>query len=125
MVICLFGLTYRADADLAEEAALDEMLLDEARALDGFISSHVYSGEGGEVLGVIRFATRASLEAWRENQLHRALMARAPSLWESFWIQSCETFREYVWTPLGRLEEDMADKFRSDPANLALPSREA
>jgi heme-degrading monooxygenase HmoA len=97
VVICLFGLRYRGDASLEAEAQLAGRLLRELEAQPGFISYHQYSGEDGEMLGVVRFASRAALELWRDNQLHRSVWGRASEFYEEFWIQDAETYREYDW----------------------------
>lgn len=122
MVICLFGTRYKQDWDRELEARLNAVLMKELRKVDGFISYHLYTAEDGEVLGVIRFDTRDALEAWRDNSTHRSVWPSAPEFYDYFWIQNAETYREYGWKPAaGRTGEDMRERFRSDPANLAPP----
>lgn len=122
MVICLFGTRYKEGWDRELEARLDAMLMEALRLVEGFISFHLYSAQDGEVLGVIRFETREALEAWRDDPTHRSVWPHAPEFYDYFWIQNGETYREYGWRPDGgRTGEDMAERFRSDPANLAPP----
>jgi heme-degrading monooxygenase HmoA len=119
MVICLFGQRYREDADLAEERRIGEELLAELSLIPGFIAYHVYRAEDGEVLGVIRFETREALEAWRDNLLHRSTWPRATEFYAEFWIQNCDTYRDYLWKDGRRVPHDLAGRFRGSSSNLA------
>jgi heme-degrading monooxygenase HmoA len=112
MVLCLFGLRYRRDANLEAEADLAGRLLRELEAQPGFISYHQYSGEDGEMLGVVRFESPAALERWRDNQLHRSAWGRASEFYEEFWIQDAETYREYDWADSKRHDRDLSARFR-------------
>lgn len=123
MVICLYGLQRRTGADSQAEDELFDELLARARSQTGFIGYHVYTSEGGEELGVIRFETREALDAWRNNLEHRAAWRRAREFYTEFWVQNCEAFREYRWLEGQHLDEDLAARFRSEPANLASTSR--
>lgn len=119
MVICLYGLRWREEVDEQAEADLFAELLAKARAKPGFIGYHVYTSEHGEELGVIRFQTREALDAWRDDPSHRAAWQRAREFYIEFWVQNCETFREYLWREGRHLDESLAERFRLDPANVA------
>jgi heme-degrading monooxygenase HmoA len=119
MVICLFGQRYREGADRAEERRIGEELLAELSLIPGFIAYHSYRAEDGEVLGVIRFETREALEAWRDNLLHRSTWPRATEFYEEFWIQNCDTYRDYLWKDGRRVPQDLAGRFRGSSSNLA------
>lgn len=119
MVICLYGLRARAGADSQAEAKLFDGLLAKARSMPGFISYHTYASEAGEELGVIRFESRAALDAWRDDPAHRASWQRASEFYSEFWVQNCESFREYVWHEGEHVAEDLAERFRCEPANVA------
>lgn len=119
MVICLYGLRGRSDADSEAEEELFAELLAEARSQPGFVGYHLYTGDGGEELGVIRFETREALDAWRDNPAHRAAWRRASEFYTEFWVQSCEAFREYCWRDGRHVDEDLVARFRSEPSNLA------
>jgi heme-degrading monooxygenase HmoA len=119
MVICLYGLRVRADADAEAEAKLFGELLTEARSQPGFIGYHAYTSEDGEELGVIRFRTCEDLEAWRRDAVHQAAWKRASAFYTEFWVQNCETFREYSWREGQHIDEDLTARFRTDQANLA------
>jgi heme-degrading monooxygenase HmoA len=119
MVICLYGLRARGDADRQAEAQLFDELLAKARSQPGFIGYHVYTSEDGEELGLIRFETSEDLEAWRHDPTHQAAWGRASAFYTEFWVQNCETFREYRWRDGQHIDEDLTARFRSDQANLA------
>jgi heme-degrading monooxygenase HmoA len=119
MVISLFGVRERVSADSQGERVLIAELLAKAREQPGFIGYHLYTSEDGEELGVIRFETREALDAWRDDPRHRAAWQRAREFYAEFWVQNCETFREYVWRDGEHLDQDLADRFRSEPADLA------
>src|SRR5262249_58341890 len=119
MVICLYGLRKREGADAqAEEEVFDELLA-LARSRPGFVGYHLYTAEDGEELGLIRFETREALDAWRNDPTHQGSWRRAKEFYTEFWVQSCETFREYLWREGQHVDESLAGRFRSDPPNLA------
>ena len=119
MVICLYGLRSRRDADSETEDAIFDELLARARSQEGFIGYHLYGSESGEELGVIRFETREALDVWRNDPAHQASWRRAGEFYTEFWIQNCETFRDYLWRDGQHVGEDLAERFRSEPDNLA------
>lgn len=119
MVVCLYGLRARGDVDRQAEAQLFDELLAQARSQRGFIGYHVYTSEDGEELGVIRFETRNDLQAWRNDPAHQAAWRRASAFYTEFWVQNCETFREYCWHDGQHVDEDLTARFRADQANLA------
>lgn len=119
MVICLYGLRQRESVDSQAESDLFDDLLAKARSRHGFIGYHLYTSEDGEELGVIRFETREDLDAWRDDPAHRAAWERAREFYAEFWVQNCETFREYVWREGQHIDASLGDRFRAEPANLA------
>ncbi len=119
MVICLYGLRERQGADHGAEADLFAELLARARSKPGFVGYHVYASEDDEELGVIRFETREALDAWRDDPAHREAWQRAGEFYVEFWVQNCETFREYLWREGRHIDGSLADRFRSEPANIA------
>ncbi len=118
-MICLYGLRSRNAAGSDAEDELFADLLARAREQAGFIGYHLYTAEDGEELGVIRFETREALDAWRDDPAHRASWQRAGEFYTEFWVQNCETFREYRWREGQHIDEDLTGRFRSEPANLA------
>jgi heme-degrading monooxygenase HmoA len=123
MVICLYGLRRRAGTDPQADSDLFGELLSKACLMPGFIGYHVYVSDDGEELGVIRFETRQALDAWRDDPVHRAAWERAREFYAEFWVQNCETFREYIWREGRHVEESLEDRFRAESANLANEAR--
>jgi heme-degrading monooxygenase HmoA len=121
MVICLFGEHYQPDADKDELNRLATQLLGVLQAMPGFISYNFYTAENGEGLGLVRFTSRAALEAWRDDPTHRATWERATEFYQQFWIQDCETYREYIWEDGRRHDADLTTVFheRSTPPHAA------
>ncbi len=113
MVVCLFGQRFRADADRQEEERISLELMRVLYAMPGFVSYHEYTAKDGELLGVIRFASREALDEWRNHPVHQAVWDRAGEFYEEFWIQNGETFREYVWFDGESHHEDLTERFRA------------
>jgi heme-degrading monooxygenase HmoA len=122
VIICLYGLRSRSGVESDDEDKIFAELLGLARLQPGFIGYHLYTAEDGEELGVIRFETRAALDAWRDDPAHRASWERAREFYTEFWVQNCETFREYLWRDGRHVEQSLGDRFRSEQANLAQTS---
>ena len=98
MVLALFGGTYREGADLAELNRITTGLLPSLQAIPGFISYNFYTADEGEDLAVVRFASRAAIEAWRNDLTHRAIWERMKEFYSEFWVQSADAYRELLWT---------------------------
>jgi len=111
MVICIFGNTIvkagKEDAEAAWSVKLEPIL----RSMPGFISSKSYTAEDGEEIGLIRFDSRESLDAWAHEGLHLEAQAAAPKIYERFWVQDVETYREYSWEAGVHTDRDLTDLF--------------
>jgi antibiotic biosynthesis monooxygenase (ABM) superfamily enzyme len=97
MVICIFGNTVVKPGKEEGEAQLSAKLEPILRAMPGFISYKNYVADDGEEIGLIRFDSRESLDAWAHEGVHGQAQAVAPEFYESFWVQDVETYREYTW----------------------------
>jgi heme-degrading monooxygenase HmoA len=106
MVVVLFSYSMRGDADVqAEDAATDRMWSIVSR-MPGFISYKSYTAEDGERIAVVRFESRAALDAWKYRPEHRETQERARVEWyEDYWVQASESFREYRFTREGGYEQ--------------------
>lgn len=111
MIISIFGNTVTKPGMEEEEAKLDARLEPVLRALPGFISYKVYVADDGEEIGILRFDTREALDGWVQDGAHGAAQSVAADYFESFWIQSAETFREYRWERGHRIDGDLTDLF--------------
>ena len=111
MVLNLFG-GLRVRPGMEErEARLSDKLYEIVRAMPGFISYKTYAAEDGEEIGIIRFDSRESLDAWAHEGEHLAAQAIAAEYYESFWVQDAETYREYTWKNGVHTDEDLTPVF--------------
>ena len=114
MVICLFGNIIVKAGKEDEEAQLVDKLLPVLRSMPGFIGWKNYTAEDGEVIGLIRFDSRESLDAWAHEGRHLQIQKMAPEIYESFWIQDVETYREYTWENGNHVDGDLTYLFREN-----------
>jgi heme-degrading monooxygenase HmoA len=111
MVICLFGdVRIRWGMEEREER-LSDKLLPIVKAMPGFISMKSYTATDGEEIGVIRFESREALDAWAHEGEHLAAQAVAPEIYEYFWVQDAETYREYTWKDGAHTDGDLTSLF--------------
>lgn len=95
MVIVLIRTQLRSDADLAAYEALGGEMFALVQTLPGFLGADSY-GSGDAEISVIRFASLASLETWRNHPQHVAAQRRGrDELYASYTIEICEVVRAY------------------------------
>jgi heme-degrading monooxygenase HmoA len=112
MIITIFGHTVvKAGMEAAEER-LASKVGSVLREMPGFISFKTYHGEDGDEIGIIRFDTREHLDAWVNEGRHGAAQRVAHDYYQSFWVQTAETYREYVWDDAGRADGDLSSLLR-------------
>lgn len=111
MIITVFGDVRVRPGMEVREGRLASALAEVVRRMPGFISIKSYIGEDGEEIGIIRFTTREALDAWMNEGEHFAAQKVAAQLYDSFWVQSAETFREYTWKDGIHADRDLADLF--------------
>jgi antibiotic biosynthesis monooxygenase (ABM) superfamily enzyme len=112
MVIIVFGDTVLKPGKEQAEAKLVEQLDPIVRAMPGFISNNAYVGENGEEIGIIRFDSRKSLDEWMQQSLHAEFQKKmAGQIYERFWIQTAETYREYTWVNGKHTDGDLTRLF--------------
>jgi heme-degrading monooxygenase HmoA len=111
MIISLFGDTIvkpgKDDEDARLSAKLDPIL----RAMPGFISYKHYRADDGEEIGIIRMESREALDAWVSEGVHGSAQAIADQIYERFWVQTAETYREYTWENGKRTDGDLSHVF--------------
>lgn len=118
MIISVNGGVPRPGVGTAEEAELNALLDAVAASLEdapGFISSHDCVTEEGEEINILRFETEADLIRWRDTGVHGAVLSQIDRFYESFWIQTAEVHREYIWRGGEKTHGDLAWLFRGDP----------
>ena len=99
MVLVVFSIAMREDADAAAEEAETDRMWSIVSAMPGFISYKAYTAEDGERIAVVRFESREALDAWKQQPDHRVAQERAREEWyDEYWVQAAETFREYRFT---------------------------
>jgi len=102
MIIVLFSIAMRDDADVEAEAEASDRMWSIVSAMPGFISYKAYTAEDGETIAVVRYESREALDAWKGQPEHRVTQERARQEWyDEHWVQASETFREYRFTRSG------------------------
>ena len=102
MIVVLFSIRMRDDASVEEEEAESERMWKIVAAMPGFISYKSYAAEDGERIAVVRFESREALDEWKRQPDHRVVQERArQEFYREYWVQACETFREYRFTSDG------------------------
>ena len=97
MVIRLFGGIRVRPGMEDRERQLAEKFFSAVESMPGFISRSTYPAAGGEEVGVVRFDSRESLDNWIHVGEQIAADAGASEIYESFWVEDAETFREFTW----------------------------
>ena len=99
MIVVLFSISMRDDANEEAEAAASERMWSIVSAMPEFISYKAYTAADGETIAVVRFESREALDAWKRQPDHRVTQERARQEWyDEYWVQASETFREYRFT---------------------------
>jgi len=112
MIISVFGDVVLKPGKEQAEAKLVDQLDPILRAMPGFISGNAYVGENGEEIGIFRFDSRKSLDEWMKQSLHAEFQKQmGDSIYERFWIQTAETYREYTWENGKHVDGDLTHLF--------------
>lgn len=111
MIISLFGDTVVKPGKEGDDARLSEELEPILRSMPGFVSYKTYRAEDGEEIGIIRMESREALDAWVNEAAHGSAQAIADRIYERFWVQTAETYREYVWEKGKRTDGDLRHLF--------------
>ena len=99
MVVILFELKKRPEADVPEYRAMLARMEEIVTSMPGFISSEDFTSEdGSRDLSIVRFESLEALEAWRTHPEHLEAQRLARELYfESYHIQVLTTIREYAF----------------------------
>jgi heme-degrading monooxygenase HmoA len=99
MIVVLFSVTPRADADAADYRETSARMHEIVEAMPGFVSYKDYEADDGEGIAVVRFESEEALDEWRDHPEHRAAQRKGrESFYERYWVQVCRTVREYEFT---------------------------
>jgi heme-degrading monooxygenase HmoA len=112
MVLTVFGVTWKAGANLSRELQLSRRMAEVVSKRPGFISYKSYVSDDGDEIGIIRFESREALKAWRNDVAHQSAWKEAPLFYHEFWVQNCEVFEDYVWVDGVHQDRDQRDRFQ-------------
>jgi heme-degrading monooxygenase HmoA len=93
------------------ERQLAEKLSSAVETMPGFISQTTYPAAGGDEIEVVRFDSRGSLDNWAREGEQLAAQARASEIYESFWVEDAETYREFTWKDGVHTDSDRTSLF--------------
>lgn len=114
MFVVLFSTTERDDVDLSEYRGTSARMHELVSQVPGFISYNSYGSDDGPGVAVVRFDSEEALKAWRTLPEHRAAQEQGrEAFYEEYWVQVCETVREYRFTREGGYEHDLRRLFVS------------
>ena len=99
MVVVLFELKKRPEADVPEYREMLRRMEEIVATMPGYISSEDFISEDGKRdLSIVRFESLEALEAWRIQPEHLKAQRLARELYfESYHIQVLTTAREYAF----------------------------
>jgi len=98
MIVVIFRVRMKPEADLKDYAARIEQLLPEAQKISGFVSLRGYSSQDGENLGLVEFETEEALEQWRQHPGHNiAKQLGRTKFYADLNVQICRTIDEYSY----------------------------
>ena len=85
-----------ANLDRAAYDALGERMDALVRTIPGFVSATGYTGEAGDEISLVRFASTEALRAWRDHPEHVVAQARGRAeFYAAYEIEVCEVTRAY------------------------------
>ncbi len=115
MLVVLFSTTERDDMDLSGYRGTSGRMHELVSQVPGFISYNGYQSDDGQPgVAVARFDSEQTLETWRALPEHRAAQERGrDEFYREYWVQVCETVREYRSTGEGGYEHDLRHLFVS------------
>jgi heme-degrading monooxygenase HmoA len=126
MIVVMFSISMRDDADEEAEAAASEDMWSIVSAMPGFISYKAYTAADGETIAVVRFESRDALDAWKRQPDHRVTQERARQEWyDEYWVQASETFREYRFTRSGGYSPIPREIFLQGARPVPMPTDQA
>ncbi|MCP5178539.1 MAG: antibiotic biosynthesis monooxygenase [Pseudomonadales bacterium] len=96
MIVTIFRIRMRPDADLREYGELGGELLAQAREIPGFVSLRSYTSTEGENLALIEFENEEALEQWRQHPGHMSAKELGRTrFYSDLHVQICQTIDEY------------------------------
>jgi heme-degrading monooxygenase HmoA len=97
-MVLLFRSDLRPNIDMDDYRATRARLMGLVANDPGFISYKTYTGEDGDTVAIVKFASEEALEAWRSHPEHVAAQRRGQEeFYEWYSIQVCRSVRAYEW----------------------------
>lgn len=125
MVITMFAAHSRADADKMEDykVAFGREMLESLYKVPGFISYNIYAclDDKSAWMGVVRWESRESMLAWRDDPVHRSVFHRITEFYTDFNIQHSEVYREMFFSDGQRQEPDPQEFYRAQSMDIDSP----
>jgi len=95
-IVVIFKSHMRDDADEVAYRRASSRMRELVSKIPGFLSVKDYTGEDGEAIDLIRFASEEALESWRNHPEHRETQRRGrEEFYDRYRVQACRVFREY------------------------------
>jgi|SRR5581483_1026224 len=94
MIVTIFRVRVREDANLAELEQLNQRMLNIVRSMPGFLSVKDFQAEDGEGLTIAEFDTMENQIRWRDHPEHKAAQELGKTkFFKEYSIQVCERVR--------------------------------
>ena len=112
MVVVLFSIAGRDDMDVEDHSRTSARMRALVAEIPGFISYNTYEDQKGDGIAVARFESHDALDAWRTNLEHiEAQRKGREEYYDEYWVQVCDSVREYRYTPQERYTSDLKSMF--------------
>jgi len=95
-VVVIFKTHLRNGADSEAYRKTSRRMHELVEQMPGFISIKAYTGEDGEEIDLVRFASEEALKAWKEQPEHREAQRRGrEEFYDRYSVQACKVVRDY------------------------------
>ena len=99
MVIVLFHIKVRDDANLAAYERTSERMIEIVSAMPGFLGLEGYAGADGSELAVARFESDEAVQAWKAQPEHVRTQERGRAeFFAAYDITVADVIRHYDWS---------------------------
>ena len=119
-VVVIFKTHLREGADSEAYRKTSRRMHELVEQIPGFISIKAYTGEDGEEIDLVRFASEGALKLWKEQPEHREAQRRGrEEFYDRYSVQACRVVRDYEFSidELDRSSE--AGRNRGKPQGLS------
>src|SRR5947199_2379101 len=119
-VIVIFKTHLREGADSEAYRKTSRRMHELVEQIPGFISIKAYTGEDGEEIDLVRFASEEALRTWKEQPEHLEAQSRGrEEFYDRYSVQACKVVRDYEFI-IDDLDSSLeADRKRDKPQGLS------